>query len=260
MICGCFRHVSDIRREAPHTGNVPNIYIINDCESVDLQNLLGKQLCVACAGRIKRIEPPICLCCGMMFNSKEGAAHLCGDCIASPKMFRMARAPVAFDQAFTDVIHFFKYKAKVQLAMPLGELMLAAFLRYWRKEHIDLVIPVPLHADRFKKRGFNQALLPVQNWRKSANRLNLECPSIQLERQALVRKRPTVPQTGLGRKQRLVNIKNAFGVREPEKIEGKRILLVDDVYTTGATADECARVLLNHGALYIDVLTLARAI
>ena len=100
----------------------------------------------------------------------------------------------------------------------------------------------------------------IYNWEKIAEELNLIVPAIQIETHALIRTRSTAPQTGLGRKERRVNIKDAFSAREPEKIEGKRILLVDDVYTTGATVDECSRVLLDHGAKTVDVLTVARAL
>jgi ComF family protein len=259
MICASFGDAWDLRNGALHRRAVSNLYRIDEHNAVDLQKLLIRQLCTHCVEQIVRIESPLCHCCGMMFKSKEGGDRLCGDCIRSPKMFRMARAPVLYDQAFMDVIHCFKYKGKIQLAMPLGGLLLAALLRYWHKEQIDIVIPVPLYPGRLKKRGFNQAFLPLLKWTNAAKRLKLECPAIQIEKQALRRNRATAPQTGLGRAQRLRNIKNAFSVREPHKIYGKRILLVDDMYTTGATVNECARVLYDHGAMQIDVLTVARA-
>jgi predicted amidophosphoribosyltransferase len=89
--------------------------------------------------------------------------------------------------------------------------------------------------------------------------LNDELPDIPVARDVLERRRWTEPQTGLGRKKRLTNVKNAFSVNDHSKIAGKRILLVDDVFTTGATANECAKVLLKGGAEHVDVLTLARA-
>jgi ComF family protein len=89
--------------------------------------------------------------------------------------------------------------------------------------------------------------------------LNGHLPVIPVEKDILARKKWTAPQTGLGRKERLQNIKNAFAVKDTSKINGKKILLVDDVYTTGATANECAKVLLKGGSKQVDVLTLARA-
>lgn len=152
-----------------------------------------------------------------------------------------------------------KYHGKIQLAKPLGGLLLVAFLQYWDAGDIDIVIPVPLFQKRFKQRGFNQAFVLIQNWEDLAEELNADITGLHIERQALVRNRPTATQTGLGRKERMDNIKNAFSVPESQKITGKRILLVDDVYTTGATVDECSRVLIKHGAAYVDVLTVARA-
>jgi predicted amidophosphoribosyltransferase len=88
----------------------------------------------------------------------------------------------------------------------------------------------------------------------------LDLSDLQIERDVIVRNVPTVPQTGLGRRQRAANIKDAFELVDEAKIIDKRILLVDDVYTTGATVDECARLLLHHGAAHVDVLSLARAV
>ena len=109
-------------------------------------------------------------------------------------------------------------------------------------------------------RGFNQAYLLVSSW----NILGGQHPDhpipLQIERNLLVRAAATIPQSALGRAQRAVNIKNAFGLNDPDQLIDKRILLIDDVYTTGATVNECTRLLLNRGARYVDVLTLARAV
>jgi ComF family protein len=205
------------------------------------------------------VKLPFCLACGFLFKSKEADDRLCGDCITSPKKFRVARAPVVYDEAFMNLVLNLKYHSKIQLAKPLGGLLLVAFLQYWDAGDIDIVIPVPLFQKRFKQRGFNQAFVLIQNWEDLAEELNVDLTGLHIERQALVRNRPTATQTGLGRKERMDNIKNAFSVPESHKITGKRILLVDDVYTTGATVDECSRELLKHGAACVDVLTLARA-
>jgi ComF family protein len=126
--------------------------------------------------------------------------------------------------------------------------------------NIDLIIPVPLHLKKLRIRGFNPSFLLVKDWICIAKFLNVKLPDIPVNSNVLVRGRWTKPQTGLGRKERLENIKNAFNINDGSKITGKRILLVDDVYTTGATVNECAKVLLKGGAKNVDVLTLARAI
>lgn len=195
-----------------------------------------------------------------MFKSREGENHVCGDCLTSPKMFRKARAAGIYDLAFKSVIHRFKYSGKTQLARPLGTLLFNAFAESWDKNSIDIILPVPLHIKRLRKRGFNQAYLLVKDWTKTADDLNNKQPCIDIDRDVLVRSRWTRPQTGLDRKKRIANIKNAFYVTNTSKVRGKKILIVDDVYTTGTTVNECAKTLMDGGAVHVDVLTLARTL
>ena len=225
-----------------------------------LDGLLSLYLCSACVRGLVLVESPICVCCGLPFKSRQGGDHQCSDCIASPKKFRIARAPLVYEQILTTVIHCFKYKGKIQLAAPLAELLRTAYRRFWDQDSIDIIIPVPLHLKRLRKRGFNQAYLLVRNWTIAAGQNRTGNFDLQIERDALVRTVFTTPQSALGRSERAVNIKNAFALHDPEKIKDKRILLVDDVYTTGATVNECARILLKFGAEHVDVLTLARAV
>ena len=225
---------------------------------VDL--LLSEFLCRNCLEGLVAVESPLCSCCGLPFESRHGLDHHCGDCSASPKKFRIARAPLVYEQIFTEIVHCYKYKGKIQLARPLGELLLTAFRLFWEKDSIDVVVPVPLHLKRLRKRGFNQVYLLIRNWQTIAGQVPLDLRDLQIERDVIVRNVPTVPQTGLGRRQRAANIKDAFELVDEAKIIDKRILLVDDVYTTGATVDECARLLVNHGATHVDVLSLARAV
>jgi ComF family protein len=121
----------------------------------------------------------------------------------------------------------------------------------------DLIVPVPLHIRRFRERGFNQSWMLVQEWPELFRRRHSGTLP-ELVRDALVRHRWTEPQAGLDRRRRKTNIKGAFSVSGHVDILGKRVLLVDDVYTTGATAEECASVLLKNGASDVHILTLAR--
>ena len=225
-----------------------------------VERLFAKYLCWNCIRGLVVVESPLCSCCGLPFESRQGIDHRCGDCSASLKKFRIARAPLVYEQIFTEVIHCYKYKGKIQLARPLGELLLTAFRFFWDKDSIDVVVPVPLHLKRLRKRGFNQVYLLIRNWQTIAGQVHLDLNDLQIERDVIVRNVSTVPQTGLGRRQRAANIKDAFELVDEAKIIDKRILLVDDVYTTGATVDECARLLLHHGAAHVDVLSLARAV
>jgi ComF family protein len=151
-----------------------------------------------------------------------------------------------------EAIHLFKYGRKTSLAQPLQALLRETFLRFWETGTIDLIVPVPLHIRRLRERGFNQAYLLVRKWAKEEG--------LALDGLAMIRHRWTEPQTRQGRAERQKNVKGAFDLRSPHKIKGKRLLLVDDVYTTGATVNECARVLMKGGAGSVDVLTLARAV
>ena len=221
--------------------------------------LMSPFICANCSGTYMAVESPICSTCGVVFESREGEDHDCGECLNAPKRFKIARSAGVYDKVLMAAIHCLKYKEKIQLARPLGVLLFMAFCRYWNKGNINLIVPVPLHKRKFRSRGFNTSFLFVKEWAFISKALNGALPVIPVAGDILVRKRWTEPQTGLGRKERLQNIKNAFGVRDSSKIKGEKILIVDDVYTTGATANECAKVLMRAGAARVDVLTLARA-
>jgi len=226
----------------------------------EFYQLLSASCCPDCLKDFVAISLPICECCGMMFNGHEDDNHLCGECLMQPKEFRMARAAMVYDHQLMAVIHRFKYTAKTQLARPLGRLILGVYLRHWHNEKVDLILPVPLHPKKMRRRGFNQSYLLIDSWKSSCKPVVDELSTIPVKTDVLIRNKATLPQAGLGRQQRLKNIKGAFKVRIPEKVYGKKVLLVDDVYTTGATVNECARVLLKAGAQIVDVLTVARAV
>ena len=222
------------------------------------KRLMAPFLCSGCSAGYEAVESPICSQCGIMFKSREGDDHICGNCLTWPKRFGMARSSGIYDRALMAAIHCMKYYGKIQLARPLGAILFASFIRYWSQREIDLVIPVPLHIARMRMRGFNQTFLLIRNWRSIAETLNVKLPEIKVDRHTLIRTKRAEPQTGLSRKKRLTNIRNAFSMHTSKTISGKKILLVDDVYTTGATVNECAKVLLGGGAESVDVLTLAQ--
>lgn len=239
---------------------------IIDEETNNLEFLFDKimagHLCKACLKEFACIDSPKCPKCGIVFKSREGEDHMCGECVNEPKKFGFARALGVYDKTLMSLIHRFKYEGKIQLAKPLSLLLFKVFLLNWRKREIDVVMPVPLHSKRLKQRGFNQAFMLIRYWPEFdelliANSFGL---SFNIDFKSLMRTRWTKSQTGLNKKQRMENIKNAFGIADPEKIISKYILLVDDVFTTGATLNECAQTLIRAGAKQVDVLTLARAV
>ena len=241
-MCDHFFHLSDNHRRVPEGTSEPED--IGDIFS----SLMAQHLCPVCARQFMAAESPICMRCGLIFKSRQGEDHLCGECLQSEKLYGKARAAGVHDQALMSIMHAYKYGGKVQLAGPLSKLLTAVFEHHWQPDAIDLVLPIPLHPTRFRERGFNQAYLLVRSWGDI------------VARDILQRKRPTSPQTGLGRKERLRNVRGAFAVRDPLSVKNKRILLVDDVYTTGATVKECARMLKKCNAAQVDILTVGRAV
>ncbi len=261
LVCGSFFTVnSEMNRRLSH-GDIDEQFFCTRSPKDSFNFLLFPFLCSACLSGFTPVESPICSQCGYMFNSRIGEDHLCGDCLESSKHFRVARSIGVYDRTLMELLHRFKYQGKIQLARPFAILLLAALLRYWgNKKGIDLVVPVPLHLKKLRTRGFNQAYLLIREWDRIAGRFHIEIPYQRIDRELLLRKKWTEPQTGLGRNKRITNIKHAFGLSQTAELDSLRILLVDDVYTTGATVNECARVLLEGGAGQVDVLTLARAI
>ena len=223
-----------------------------DGGEADFAVAMAACFCPRCREAWTPVASPLCRCCGLVFRSRAGEDHLCGRCLERPGHYTMARAAGVYDQSLKTAIHQLKFRGAIHLARPLGRLLAGVRRRYWEPDAIDLIAPVPLHRQRFRRRGFNQAFLLVRHWPPESG--------CEIDRQLLVRTRATVPQRGLSRDQRRINIKNAFAVRRPGRSAGRHVLLVDDVFTTGSTADACARALLADGARRVDVLTLARAL
>lgn len=220
--------------------------------------LLRPYLCAACHIDFTPVGSPLCPRCGEPFATRSRLDHLCGRCINIPPPYGKARAAGIYKGALHALIHEFKYRGHTSLADPLGSLLYQVFVTWWDGCVIDLVIPVPLHIKKWRQRGFNQAHLMLFAWNRhlpgNAGR------GVQIRDDILTRVRWTAPQTGLNRRERLGNIRGAFRIRFPELVKNKRVLLVDDVYTTGATVMECSRVLVAGGARCVDVLTLCRAV
>lgn len=172
----------------------------------EFHRLLSASCCPDCLKDFAAISPPICECCGMMFKGREDDNHLCGECLMQPKAFRMARAAMIYDHQLMAVIHRFKYAGKTQLARPLGRLILGVYLRHWHNEKADLILPVPLHPKKMRRRGFNQSYLLIDSWRSVCKPGADERCAIPVKIDVLVRSKATLPQAGLGRQQRLHNI------------------------------------------------------
>jgi ComF family protein len=229
-------------------------------QETTFEQLFDAFLCPVCRSDFRPIESPLCLRCGVPFTGGQGPDHLCGSCEKEPPCFHAARSTGAYQGALRSMIHLLKYRAHAQVAQPLGQLLWGTFRQYWSPEEIDVIVPVPLHPRRLRERGFNQASLLIREWPKLASSQGLKWSRAYLAADLLQRCRQTCPQTGLDRLQRISNLARAFGISGHGDVRGLSVLLIDDVLTTGATADQCARVLLSAGANAVHVLTLARAV
>ncbi len=221
----------------------------------------GGGLCPACFNDLRFIAAPLCACCGLPFDggggedAGEGGAEapealLCADCVAAAPPYGRARAVLRYDGASAPLILRFKHADRTDSAPAFARWMARAGAELLDGE--PLLVPVPLHRWRLFGRRYNQAAL-------LAGALARETGAAWAP-DALIRARRTVSQGRFGRLGRLRNVRGAFAVGRPQAVEGRRVVLIDDVMTTGATVSECARVLLRAGAVGVDVLALARVV
>ena len=211
------------------------------------------------AGGIMPLTPPRCPCCADLLAPGSPSGTLCRNCAETVPVVGRVRAVGIYGHALLNAIHLLKYSGKISLSRPLGRLLFLAFFTYFADNAIDKIVPIPLHRSRLVSRGFNQAFLLVRHFEKQWRQLTGTAPLWQVDYQLLKRCRNTASQTGFDSRERRKNLKNAFRVTAPVRVKNKAVLLVDDVYTTGSTCLEAARVLRRAGAASVDVLVLARA-
>ena len=207
---------------------------------------VGSLLCEACRNRIAWLEEPICDACG---KPQAYPLHRCGRCRANPPPLSQIRAATIYRDPVARVLKRMKYQGYFGLAGELALLMASAWPRW--AHPIDLVVPIPLHTDRLRERGYNQSELLV---REIEQELGWEVDS-----EALVRRRKTRPQIYLNHEERRLNVLGSFEGNS-ERVRNRRVLLVDDVCTTGATLEAAARALLDAGALSVSAYCLTTAV
>jgi ComF family protein len=221
------------------------------CAACDALLLEGPGLCDACAESLYPLGAA-CLVCAEPFGRAEAA--VCGACRAAPPPYARVHAPWRYGGELAVALRRFKYggsrgAGRLDLARPLGRLFRPAMRRALACSQAELVAPVPLHPRRLRARGFSQA--------QALAEAALPGELARLDVFALSRRRDTREQAGLPRAERRRNVAGAF--LAAARVAGRRVLLVDDVVTTGATAAEAARALLEAGAARVEVLALARA-
>jgi competence protein ComFC len=218
----------------------------------NLLELPGEKIvCRSCLQGIKPHRTSYCLSCGKFFSGSS-EPHYCRRCVEQRPAFSGHRSCGQYVGKLKDVIILYKYRGFSVLGSHLAEFIYKSLGKeeslWWET---DAIIPVPLHSEKEKERGFNQSQILAKELAKRKQ--------IPLIENQLIKVRRTLPQTSLEAKEREKNLKGVFEVRNREKIEGKIVLLVDDVFTTGSTLQECSLILRRAGALEVKALTVAQA-
>jgi ComF family protein len=209
-------------------------------------------LCPACWSKLSFIAPPFCERLGIPFSYDPGPGTVSMEAISDPPAYARARAAVRFDEVARTLVHSFKYGDRLDLAPTFGRWM--AFAGRELLDNADGLVPVPLHWQRSWARRFNQSAALAKAIAAESN--------VPACHGVIARVKSTAQQVGLTRSERARNVQGAFRVPDAAKAEvtGRRLVLVDDVLTSGATVDACARALLRAGAANVDVLVFARVV
>ncbi|MBN2395844.1 MAG: hypothetical protein JXC36_05190 [Candidatus Atribacteria bacterium] len=228
------------------------------CENCgkEIKESKGYAICENCMKQIKIISYPYCYRCGKPLSSMVSFEDkvICSECARKKSFFYFVRSVTYYQGVMRKCIHLLKYKKQVKLIQPLGKIM----VDYLNKNHdiniqeIDLVIPVPLFKDDFAKRGFNQSSLLAG--------YIADYFSISFSEDLLIKNKENLSQVGLSKSERKDNVKHIYSINSSRSIDHQSILLIDDIYTTGATVEACCKELIKTGVRNIFVLTLARGI
>src|SRR5438309_6834267 len=212
----------------------------------------GVGVCAECWSRLSFIAPPFCPRLGVPFVYDPGPELLSMEAIADPPAYQRARAAVRYDDVARTLVHALKYQDRTDLAPAMGRWMARA--GHDLLKEADALIPVPLHWRRGWSRRYNQSGALARSIERQSG--------VKVLSEALRRVRPTQQQIGLSRPQRASNVQGAFKVASNRlsEIQGRRVVLIDDVLTSGATVDACARALLRAKAAQVDVLVFARVV
>ncbi len=210
----------------------------------------AETFCPDCLIQIEFLCPPFCRCCGMMVAGGPERRQLCGDCLRHPPAFMEAMACISYDQPAAGLLHRLKYNRDTTVLPGLAKIIGLSGRAVLPCP--DLIVPVPLHRRRLRERGLNQSVLLA--------RLFFPARLVDIRLDILKRIRDTPAQTSLDGAARRRNLRLAFVVSDAGAVQGRSVCLVDDVFTTGTTVNECSKTLLEQGAQEVRVLTLARVV
>ena len=240
---------SPVRRYA---GMALNVLLPPQCLSCHTVVDTPGRLCPDCWERVEFIAPPFCRCCGFPFEYDDGDDALCGACARARPPFERARAVMRYDEDSRNLILGFKHGDRTHGAPAYGAWMARAGAELLRDA--DLIVPVPLHWTRLLRRRFNQSAL-------LAHAIG-SLTAVEVAPDLLVRRRRTASQGFLSASARRRNVRGAFAInsRRRRLVGDARVVLVDDVLTSGATAEACTGALLRAGARSVDLLVLARVV
>jgi len=207
-------------------------------------------LCSACRGTLREIAGPLCQKCGLPVQTllSDGPVF-CGRCLSSPPAFGAARYGYSYEESLRLSILRFKFHSGLSLRPTLAALLVEAFDRHFDRQSYDMIVPMPIHPRRLVERGFNQAVI-------LADGLSV-ATGIPVDRDSFRKIKDTPPQVGLTEAQRAANLRGSFAVYRPERLKGRRVLLVDDVCTTGSTIAYATRTISRADPARVDVITLA---
>ncbi len=231
-------------------GLYPRICPVKGCGAVS--DTPGRHLCWECRAKIELYSAGLCDKCGIFVEGHIGHSFICDDCQQAPPHFDCARAAGHFKGALRDMIHAFKYNKALWLKHDLVDLLQGCLAAHFQVAVIDVVIPVPLHPVRERTRTYNQAALLAEELSRRIDR--------RYDAKTLLRIRATETQTHFDAARRHRNILGAFAVKRAQWVCGRCVLLVDDVMTTGATLNECARMLKRAGAAKVWIVTVGRGV
>jgi ComF family protein len=209
-------------------------------------------VCGKCWSQVRFIRPPFCERCGLPFEGDITTQFVCTNCHDLHLHFTSARSAVVAKTVVLEAIHRFKYSRALWFESFLADLLVREAAPALRDGKWDFIVPVPLHPVKQREREFNQA-------ERLAAHLS-RATAIPLKSKILRRLHPTATQTLLSRDQRAANMKNAFAVPAGTRLPGRKVVLIDDVFTTGATTNACAKALRGAGAAEVCVWTVARGL